>query len=81
MCSWIAKRPKKDGFRQGHFNDHLEFFSADCSRLLMARMNYGEIVPWMNLIDERNVEVDTNFSVGYKPNSNNDIIRKLLESY
>lgn len=46
----------------------------------MSRMNYGETVPWVKLIDGRPVEVDINFSVDYKANSNNNIVKKLLEN-
>ena len=70
----------ENGFRQGGFKNNLEFFPADRSQILMSRMNYGETVPWVKLIDGRPVKVDINFSVDYKPNSNNDIVKKLLEN-
>lgn len=70
---------KQNGFQQGYFNGNLKFFPADRSQILMSRMNYGETVPWVKLIDGRPVTVDLNFSVDYKPNGSNDIVRKLLE--
>lgn len=70
---------KANGFRQGRFNDNLKFFPADRSQILLSRMNYGETVPWVKLIDGKLVKVDINFSVDYKPNGSNAIVNKLLE--
>lgn len=69
----------ENGFIQGSFTEERGIVPATRREIVQSRMNYGETVPFLKLIDNELLEIDINFSVDFKPASNNSIVRQLLE--
>lgn len=46
--------------------------------ILMARMNYGETVPFLKMVNGNLLELDLNFSLDFKPSGNSEIMCKML---
>lgn len=44
----------------------------------MARMNYGETVPFLKMVNGNLLELDLNFSLDFKPSGNSEIMCKML---
>ena len=68
---------EKNGFIQGDFVNG-EIIPATRREILLARMNYGETVPFLKLVNGNLLEVDLNFSLDFKPSGNSEIMRKML---
>lgn len=68
---------EKNGFIQGGFVNG-EIIPATRREILLARMNYGETVPFLKIVNENLLEVDLNFSLDFKPSGNSEIMRKML---
>lgn len=55
------------GFVQGQYSRDKGIIPASRREILMARMNYGETVPFFKVVDDEVIMVDVNFSLDYKP--------------
>lgn len=44
----------------------------------MARMNYGETVLFLKMVNGNLLELDLNFSLDFKPSGNSEIMSKML---
>lgn len=71
---------KENGFVQGHYNwQTKQVRKADRREIIMAKMNFGETIPFYKEIDGKILCVDINFSVDFKPGDPR-IIEILLDS-
>ena len=68
---------EKNGFIQGYFANG-EIIPATRREILMARMNYGETVPFLKMVNGNLLELDLNFSLDFKPSGNSEIMCKML---
>ncbi len=69
-----------NGFVQGFYSKEKGIIPATRRQIIQSRMNYGETVPFSKMIGNELLEVDINFSVDFKPSSNNVIVRDLLQN-
>ncbi len=69
-----------NGFVQGVYDKDIGIKPATRSEILMSRMNYGETIPFVKIIEDEPVSIDLNFSVDIKPNGDNPIVPELLMS-
>lgn len=69
---------KSEGFTQGSIRNG-KIVEATRKEVVMSRMNYGEVIPFVKEIDGEYFCVDINFSVDYKPDDG-DIVARLLEN-
>ena len=67
-----------NGFIQGWVEDGL-FIEASRNDIVMAKMNFGETIPFIKKTDNGFVTVDVNFSLGYKPMEDDSIITEMLD--
>lgn len=68
------------GFRQGNIKNE-EFVPATRLEIVSSRMNRGETVPFVKQVDlpgMKFLEIDVNFSLGFKPGSDEKIVRNFL---
>lgn len=77
----IESKLKKFGFFQGNVrNDTFE--PASRSEIISSRINRGETVPWIkevNWTSQKFIEIDLNFSLDYKPNGSQNVVKSFLE--
>jgi len=66
------------GFVQGQYVRGKGIIPATRREIVMARMNYGETVPFFKVVDDEAIMVDINFSLDYKPEESG-IVRKMLQ--
>lgn len=71
---------KINGFIQGYYNEISGITPASRRDIIMSKMNYGETVPFLNIINNEKIEIDINFSVDFKPEGENLIVQKLLQN-
>jgi len=64
--SALEKILLQNGFIQGYLNENNEIIPASRREILHSRLNNGETVPFIKLIDGKKLEIDINFSVDYK---------------
>ena len=64
---------EKNGFIQGYFA-YGEIITATRREILMARMNYGETVPFLKMVNGNLLELDLNFTLDIKPSGNSEIM-------
>lgn len=69
-----------NGFIQGHFSETGGIIPATRREIIQSRMNYGETVPFLKLLDNELLEIDVNFSVDFKPSSNGSIVKQLIRN-
>lgn len=67
-----------NGFIQGWVEDG-QFIEASRNDIVMAKMNFGETTPFIKKTENGFVNVDVNFSLGYKPMEDDSIITEMLE--
>lgn len=71
---------KKYGFNQGNIRNE-EFVLASRKEIVSSRMNRGETVPFikeLNLPGMKYLELDVNFSLGFKPGEDEEIVSDFL---
>lgn len=69
---------KKAGFVQGYYSQGKGITKATRMEIIRARMNYGETVPLLKMVDGELLEVDINFSVDFKPSGERNTVSELL---
>lgn len=69
----------KNGFVQGVYREGEGIIAATRREVLMARMNFGETIPFVKLIDGEPLDIDINFSVDFKPENEISIVAELLK--
>lgn len=70
---------KQNGFIQGYFDKQKkEVMPATRREVILSRMNYGETVPFVKVINDHPFYVDINFSLDFKPEKEKMIVSKLL---
>lgn len=74
----MQKVLRDNGFIQGTYKRGKGISAASRREIVESRMNYGETVPFVKLIDNHPLQVDINFSVDYKPNAERTIISIFL---
>lgn len=70
----------ENGFVQGSYERGKGIIPATRSEILMSRMNYGETIPLVKIVEGELLQVDINFSVDFKPVGESNIVNKLLEN-
>ncbi|HEY5588710.1 MAG TPA: nucleotidyltransferase family protein [Candidatus Paceibacterota bacterium] len=70
----------ENGFIQGSYNKINGIVPATREKIIQSRMNYGETIPFIKILDEAPLEVDINFSVDFKPSANKTIVKELLDN-
>lgn len=71
---------KAVGFKQGNVRNE-EFVPASRTEIISSRMNRGETVPFVKEVDfpgMKFLEIDVNFSLGFKPGVDEDIVQNFL---
>ena len=71
---------KKHGFEQGNIRNE-EFVPASRKEIVSSRMNRGETVPFikeLNLPGMKHLELDVNFSLGFRPGVDEQIVSEFL---
>lgn len=77
----LASILKKHGFRQGNIRNEV-FIPAERKEIISSRMNRGETVPFikeLNLHYMKYLELDVNFSLGFRPGVDEEIVRSFLD--
>lgn len=70
-----------DGFVQGWPGaDDQSIIAATRRQIIESRMNFGETVPFIKIVDGVPVSVDVNFSVDFKPDEGVGLVPKLLNN-
>lgn len=72
---------KKHEFKQGNIKNEL-FVPADRKEIVFSRMNRGETVPFVkevNMPGMKYLEIDINFSLGFRPGMDESIVRAFLD--
>ncbi|HIW74448.1 MAG TPA: nucleotidyltransferase family protein [Firmicutes bacterium] len=73
---------KDAGFRQGHIRNGV-FTPAARSEIISSRMNRGETTPFIkrvNMPGMEYLELDVNFSLGFKPDRETGVVEAMLEA-
>ena len=76
----ISKLLTENGFIQGHIRNN-EIIKASRTEIISSQLNRGEAVPFVkevNLPYMKFLEVDVNFSLGFKPDADKGITERLL---
>jgi len=70
---------KSHGFIQGRY-DRISNTIIPASRMqiIESRLNFGETIPLLKMIDGKPFEIDINFSVDYKPELDGNLVSELL---
>lgn len=71
---------KSSGFKQGNIRNEV-FVPASRTEIISSRMNRGETVPFVkevNLPNMRYLEVDVNFSLGFRPGMDERVVGDFL---
>lgn len=68
-----------NGFRQGEVING-EFKEASRMDIIMSKMNFGETIPFVKMLEGDYINVDVNFSLDYKPMKDDSIITRMLEN-
>lgn len=73
---------KLENFEQGHISNE-EFVPANRMEIISSRMNRGETVPFVKEISlprMRHLEIDVNFSLGFRPGLDNALVHDFLQN-
>lgn len=70
---------ESNGFTQGYIEEGKKIRPASRREIIMSRMNYGETVPFVKIIDDELLEIDINFSLDFKPEQGVSRVKQLLE--
>lgn len=70
----------QNGFIQGHLSSLSEIIPATRKEIIESKMNYGETVPFLKLIDGIVLEIDLNLSMDYKPSRDNMVLEMLSKT-
>jgi len=68
----------QNGFVQGKYDKQSGIIPATRQEIIHSRMNFGETIPFVKIIDNNCLEVDLNFSLDFKAKNNNDTISLML---
>lgn len=69
---------KEHGFVQGNYTEDEGIVEAARRDIIMSKMNYGETIPFVKLWEGEPLLIDLNFSIDFKPESETEIVKKLL---
>lgn len=69
----------ENGFIQGTYSEEDGLVPATRREIIMSRMNYGETIPLVKLIDGHPLFVDINFSLDFKPPTEKNTIKSMLD--
>ena len=67
-----------NGFTQGSISSSNEIIPATRREIIESRMNFGETIPFVKLLDNEAMTIDINFSLDYKMASENSLISDFL---
>ncbi len=70
----------ENGFVQGEYKKTEGIIPATRREIITSRMNFGETIPFVKLIDGEPLYIDLNFSVDFKPSGTNTIVSELLNN-
>ena len=79
--SGLSAQLKEAGFRQGSIKNEV-FVPAKRNEIIFSRMNRGETIPYVkevNLPCMKYLEIDVNFSLGFSPGNDEDVVGTFLE--
>jgi len=68
----------ENGFIQGSYVENKGVIPATRREIVLSRMNFGETIPFLKVIDGEPLEIDLNFSIDYKPEDKYKIVSELL---
>lgn len=74
-CQYLLK---ENGFVQGDYITNKGIVEATRKEIIMSKMNYGETVPFVKLVEGEPLVIDLNFSIDFKPELDNSIVKNLL---
>lgn len=69
-----------NGFIQGAFIPGKGILPATRRDIILARLNFGETVPFVKIHEGEPLVVDLNFSIDYKPERGTQIVKDLLDN-
>lgn len=78
----FANKLKKAGFIQGNIKNEL-IIPANRTEIISSRMNRGETIPFIkevNLPNMKYLEIDVNFSLGFRPGLDENVVEKFLSN-
>ena len=67
-----------NGFIQG-WVENGKVIEASRNDIVMAKMNFGETIPFIKKTENGFINIDVNFSLGYKPMEDDSIITEMLQ--
>lgn len=71
---------KDNGFVQGWYQKPFGIIYAHRKDIIQSRINNGETVPFVKLHNGKVITIDLNFSVDYKPESENKVVCEFLSN-
>lgn len=71
---------QENGFVQGSLNNNGEIIKASRRQILESRINFGETVPFIKIVNNIPIAMDLNFSLDYKPENEKFSVSKMLAS-
>ena len=77
----LTSELKAVGFKQGNIRNET-FTPASRTEIIFSRMNRGETVPFVkevNLPSMKYLEIDVNFSLGFRPGVDENVVRDFLD--
>jgi len=70
-----------NGFIQGKYDENAkDVVAASRKEIIQSRMNFGETIPFIKIMDGNPLEIDINFSVDFKPSSQSIIVPEMLDA-
>lgn len=69
----------QNGFVQGHCANDGAIVPATRREIILAKMNYGETVPYLCYYNGNLLEIDLNFSMDFKAKGTQNVVSELLE--
>lgn len=76
----LSNALKISGFHQGNIRSE-KFVSANRTEIISSRINRGETVPFVKEVDlpgMKYLEIDVNFSLGFRPGMDDQVVRDFL---
>lgn len=68
-----------NGFIQGRLDENNNIVPATRKEIVLSKMNFGETVPLLKLVDGKPFQIDINFSLDFKPD-NRYIVPEMLQN-
>ncbi len=78
--SSLQKLLISNGFVQGYVKKSNEIQEATRREIIDSKMNFGETVPFVKIVENKPMVIDLNFSLDYKAAEDNNLINEMLSN-